>query len=209
MSVGIARGTNEDGRGAPPLPRRIQADLPEWVARMAGERSGELGSVEGRVALTNALAARNVREGSGGPFAALVWDLDRGELTSVGVNLVLASHLSGLHAEMVAISLAQSRLGVWDLSGARRQLVVNWRPCVMCFGAVIWSGVRDLAIAGSGPELERITGFDEGPTPAGWRGELERRGIRVTDGVAREQAIDVFRAYAASGSRAYNPSGRG
>lgn len=207
MSLDAARAKREEADAAR-LPRRIEAELPAWVTSVVGERAGELADVQGRVALTNALAARNVREGSGGPFAALVWDLDRGQLVSAGVNLVLASHLSSLHAETVALSLAQTRLGAWDLSGARRQLVVNWRPCIMCFGAVIWSGVRDLAIAGSGPQMERITGFDEGPVPARWREELERRGIRVTDGLAREAALAVFRDYAARGQRAYNPSGR-
>jgi tRNA(Arg) A34 adenosine deaminase TadA len=82
--------------------------------------------------------------------------------------------------------------------------VVNWRPCAMCYGAVIWSGIRSLAIAGSGPDLEQITGFDEGPVPADWAGELQRRGIEVIDGLLRNEARRVFEAFRAGGNFVYN-----
>src|SRR3712207_9340599 len=40
--------------------------------------------------------------------------------------------------------------------------------------------------------LFRSTGFDEGPMPTDWKAELEQRGIRVTAGVLRDDAIAVF-----------------
>ena len=73
----------------------------------------------------------------------------------------------------MAIALAQAAVGSWDLGAEGlppHQLVVNWRPCVMCFGSVLWSGVVDLVLAGTGPELESLTGFDEGPMPPGLGG---------------------------------------
>ena len=125
-----------------------------------------LATDEDKVRLTNVLASRNHREDTGGPFAALVVDSATGVLVSAGVNVVLASGLSSTHAEVTALSLAQTRLGTWNLGaqGAPSlELVVNWRPCIMCYGAAMWSGVRRLVIAGDGPELETLTGFDEGP----------------------------------------------
>ena len=74
----------------------------------------------------------------------------------------------------------------------------------MCFGAVLWSGVRSLVIAGAGPELEQITGFDEGPMPADWRGELAKRGIELTEDILREEALVDFRIFAASQPVIYN-----
>ena len=74
----------------------------------------------------------------------------------------------------------------------------------MCCGAVFWSGVRALVIAGSGPELERITGFDEGPIHPAWAVELARRGVEVTDGVLREETCAMFQSFAASGRPVYN-----
>jgi hypothetical protein len=74
----------------------------------------------------------------------------------------------------------------------------------MCFGAVLWSGVRSLVIAGDGPELEAITGFDEGPVHPDWRGELAKRGIELVEDVLRTAALADYRAYAASRQFVYN-----
>jgi hypothetical protein len=116
-----------------------------------------------------------------------------------------------MHAEVMALSLAQRALDRWDLGadGAELELVVNWRPCVMCYGAAMWGGVRSLAIAGEGREVEELTGFDEGPMPADWVGEFERRGIRVSIGLGHDDAIEVFRAFGASDAVVYNARGGG
>jgi tRNA(Arg) A34 adenosine deaminase TadA len=74
----------------------------------------------------------------------------------------------------------------------------------MCYGAVPWSGVRSLVVAGDGPELEAITGFDEGPVHPEWRRELERRGIEVVTDVLQQEAIAVYREFAASAQLVYN-----
>jgi tRNA(Arg) A34 adenosine deaminase TadA len=174
------------------------ARLPDWVLEEIGPDLPRLASEEDRMRLVNRLADRNHREGAGGPFAALVADSQTGEILSVGVNLVLAGNLSSLHAEVVAISLAQVRLGTWDLAAHEKapfELVVNWRPCAMCYGATMWSGIERLVIAGDGDEIERFTGFDEGPMRDDWREQFERRGITVVGDVLRDEAVAVFRAY--------------
>lgn len=182
------------------LARRFVIDLPAWVADELADVPDVLPTHEDRMALVHRLAARNFVEGNGGPFAAIVVERGTGRIVSVGVNVVLASGVSAAHAEVVALGLAQARLGTWDLGGtglAAHELVVNWRPCVQCYGAALWSGVTSLVVAGSGPELEEITSFDEGPMVADWAEQFEARGISVLDGVLREQAIAVFHDYAA------------
>ena len=67
----------------------------------------------------------------------------------------------------------------------------------MCYGATMWSGVRRLVIAGEGPELEELTGFDEGPMVEDWKEQFYDRGIEVVTGVLREEAIAVFAEYGA------------
>ena len=184
------------------------ASLPPWLVAELDQLPATLPTAEDRMRLVNQLADRNWREGNGGPFAALVVDHATGELVSAGVNVVLSSGLSSAHAEVTALSLAQVALGTWDLGAGRDlELVVNWRPCAMCFGATIWSGVRHLAVAGSGPECERLTRFDEGPVTAEWVAELEGRGIHVTDDVLRDDAIAVFAAYGRSDATVYNARG--
>ncbi len=172
--------------------------LPGWIDDALQDVPDVLPTREERMRLVNRLAARNFREGNGGPFAAIVAESATGRIVSVGVNVVLGTGISSGHAEVTALGLAQARLGTWDLGGAGlpdHELVVNWRPCVQCYGATLWSGVRTLVIAGSGPELEEITTFDEGPMHDDWRREFEQRGITVVSDVLREEAISVFRAY--------------
>ncbi|NCC04560.1 MAG: nucleoside deaminase [Proteobacteria bacterium] len=150
---------------------------------------------------------RNFQRNTGGPFAAGIFERDSGRVVVIGVNRVMPFQCSSAHAEVMAISLAQKLLGVYDLGAPglpAYQLVVNWRPCAMCFGAVLWSGVRSLVIAGEGPELEKITGFDEGPIHPDWRAELSRRGIEVVEDVLRAEALEAYREFAASQSFVYN-----
>ncbi|MBF6183951.1 nucleoside deaminase [Nocardia farcinica] len=177
------------------MPRSYGATLPQWVFDELADSPAVLPTDAERMALVHRLAARNPREGAGGPFAALVVDSRSGEVVSAGVNLVLSSGLSVAHAEVTALSLAQTRVRAWDLGAAdapQRELVVNWRPCAQCYGAVLWSGVKRLVVAGEGPEVEQLTGFDEGPMREDWAAQLRRRGIEVVVGVLREQALDVF-----------------
>jgi tRNA(Arg) A34 adenosine deaminase TadA len=198
------------GRMDAALSTSFSAALPSWlVDDLDAIAARPLDTIEQRMSLVNELADRNWRAGNGGPFAAIVVDAASGALVSVGVNVVLESGLSGTHAEMMALSLAQRAVGGWDLGadGAVLELVVNWRPCVMCYGATMWSGVRALTIAGEGAEVEELTGFDEGPMPEDWAGEFERRGIRVSVGVGHDEALEVFRSFGSSDAVVYNARG--
>lgn len=182
--------------------------MPEWV----GEECARFGwgpspEPARRLELVLRLARRNFEEQSGGPFAAAVFRMDTWELVVAGVNRVVPSHCSAAHAEVVTLSLAQQYYRAFDLGGPglpAHELVVSWRPCAMCFGALPWSGIRSLLIAGSGDELERLTGFDEGPIHPEWKRELEQRGIAVSEGPTQSQAVAVFRDFAASGALVYN-----
>ncbi len=181
------------------LSTRFEVELPSWVAEEAGAAGDVLATLEQRMQLVNHLADLNFRDGGGGPFAAIVVERASGRVLSAGVNRVLASHLSVSHAEVVALSLAQRARGTWDLgaSGApSTELVVNWRPCLQCCGAALWAGVSHIVIPDDSDELEAITGFDEGPVVDDWIGEFARRGIAVTKGVGRAEALRVFRDYA-------------
>ncbi|CAG36669.1 hypothetical protein DP1940 [Desulfotalea psychrophila LSv54] len=150
---------------------------------------------------------QNIRQETGGPFAAGIFEKESGRLVMLGVNRVMPLNCSSAHAEVMAISLAQQKLENFDLGAPgmpEHELVVNWRPCIMCLGALMWSGARHLTIAGSGPELEEITGFDEGFVPDDWQAQLALRSISVTDNMLTEKAVEVFYEFAKSGSHVYN-----
>ncbi len=182
-------------------------DLPDWAIEELNVLPTHFETVEARMAVVIEFSRRNFQSNTGGPFAAGIFERDSGRLVVIGVNRVVPFQCSSAHAEVVAISLAQKLLGVYDLGAPglpAHQVVVNWRPCAMCFGAVLWSGVRSLVIAGEGPELEEITGFDEGPVHPDWRAELSRRGIEVVEDVLRTQALKAYREFAASQPFVYN-----
>lgn len=188
-------------------PLEFSLTLPAWAGAHLEALPDCLPDPDERMRLILDLARHNFQRDTGGPFAAGVFEAGTGRLVAVGVNRVVPCGCSSAHAEVMALALAQRRLGVYDLGGAglpAHELVVNWRPCVQCYGALLWSGVRHLTIPGSGPELEELTGFDEGPIHPDWAGELARRGIAVHDGVLRDEAVELFREFRASARLVYN-----
>lgn len=188
-------------------PNEVSINLPEWLIEEQKKLPSTYPSIEERVRLVIRLSQMNIDHETGGPFAAAVFEKQTGKLVSIGVNRVMPLNCSSAHAEIVALSLAQRKLGTFDLGGAglpEHQLVVNWRPCIMCYGAVIWSGVRSLILGGSGSEMEQLTGFDEGPLGDNWIEKLEYRGIQVTPNLLPDEAIKVFHSFKERNMAVYN-----
>lgn len=185
--------------------------LAEWATLFLREAGSVFPTAESRMRLAIALAARNIEEGTGGPFGAAIFERESGRLVSAGMNLVMSANASIAHAEIVAIVLAQARLGTYDLGAEgipALDLVTSVEPCAMCLGAIHWSGLRGL-LCGARDEDARAIGFDEGPKPAAWWTALEARGIAVRRDVLREEAASVLRRYAAAGGPIYNPCRNG
>jgi tRNA(Arg) A34 adenosine deaminase TadA len=159
---------------------------------------------EAKLALAIQLSHRNIELGSGGPFGAAVFD-GEGHLLSVGVNRVVPQTCSVAHAEMMAYMTAQSRTQRSRLNetGERIVLATSAQPCCMCYGATFWAGIDELLIGASSADVMELTEFDEGPLPADWRGELERRGIAVREGILRDAAREVLRRYSELGGKFY------
>ncbi len=151
-------------------------------------------------------AAMNVEENTGGPFSAGIFEIQTGKLISLGVNLVATQNLSILHAEMVAIALAQQVLGTYDLGATgmpHYELIASVEPCAMCYGAIPWSGVRHV-VTGALDEDARAIGFDEGPKPSDWIKALQDRNIKVTTRLEREAARQILQNYMQRGGHIYN-----
>jgi len=181
--------------------------LPDWVPRFVEAWTAPTQTAEERMALAVALSAENVARGTGGPFAAVVYEADTHRVVSAGVNVVVPQRTSLAHGEIVALLLAQEAHGTHDLGGESLptlELVTSSQPCIQCYGAIIWSGVRRVSVAARGADVESIVGFDEGPVPADWVEQWALRGIETTVDVLRDQACDVLRAYKASGAPVYN-----
>ena len=182
---------------------QVHLTLPPWV-HQAIDPNTVCTTPEARMALAIELARLNIDRRTGGPFGAAVFT-GEGRLVSVGVNRVVPSACSVAHAEMLAFMTAQLRLQRFRLNedGSKFILATSAQPCCQCYGASFWAGIDTLEIGARADDVHELTEFDEGPLPADWAGELERRGIAVLRDVSRDAARAVLAAYGAAGGTAY------
>ncbi|MEZ0469414.1 nucleoside deaminase [Luteimonas salinilitoris] len=190
------------------LRAQLQLALPAWVHEAVDPDAAVSGDAD-KVALAVELSRRNVEAGSGGPFGAAVFGPDD-RIVAVGVNRVLAQHCSVAHAETMACMLAQQRLqrarlnrDDQDRPAGHYTLATSAQPCCQCYGATVWAGIDRLLIGARAEDVMALTEFDEGPLPADWAGELERRGIAVVRDLHRDAACEVLRAYGTGGGERY------
>ena len=179
----------------------IVVALPDWVSDRL-DAAAVHATDEARMKVAIDLARENVARG-GGPFGAVVFDAATGKVVAPGVNLVVQRRCSVLHAEIVAIALAQARLGSHTMAGSGFELFSSSEPCAQCLGAVCWSGVARLVCGAEARDAEAI-GFDEGPRPVDWQAQVESRAIRVTRGLLGSDARAVLAEYARRGGPIYN-----
>ena len=186
-------------------PNGIEIVQPQWIEAFSQSYVATT-DLSKRMAFVIAAARQNIVEKTGGPFAAAVFESASGTLVSLAVNVVTTQRLSILHAEMVAITIAQKKLDTYDLGGKElpsHDLFASTEPCAMCFGAIPWSGVRRVVTGAQDSDARKI-GFDEGPKPGDWAASLRERGIEVMTDVERQQAADVLDFYLASHGHIYN-----
>ncbi len=187
---------------------QIHLTLPAWVHESVDTARSYSGD-EDKVALAIALSRHNVEAGSGGPFGAAVFGPD-GRVVAVGVNRVQPQTCSVAHAETMAYMLAQQRTQRARLNRDADDnplgpytLATSSQPCCQCYGATVWAGIDRLLIGARSEDVESLTEFDEGPLPADWPGELQRRGIEVVRDILRDDACRVLRAWGESGAGRY------
>ncbi|MCK9502666.1 MAG: nucleoside deaminase [Porticoccaceae bacterium] len=177
----------------------ITISLPPWLQQLNAPQHFD--SMAAAMKLAIAAARRNSLEG-GGPFGAAVVD-ENLELVSLGVNLVIPAGSSIFHAEMVALLLAEQKLGSHSLAARGNfTLLTSCEPCAMCFGALPFAGIAHVVCAATTADAQAI-GFDEGDKPECWQDSLKKRGIAVTTGLLRSDAVAVLDQYRSSGGRLY------
>ena len=182
----------------------VHIAYPAW-ARPFDEPGRRYESDIDKMGLAIDLARENILTNTGGPFGAAVFQRGSGKLVAIGMNLVLPLKNSVLHAEVVALMMAEARLGSFSLgkeAGVEHELFTSCEPCAMCLGAVHWSGVTRLVSGATKGDVEKIK-FDEGPVfPDSYR-YLEERGMATTFGVCRAEAREVLELYARRSGTVY------
>ena len=183
----------------------VLLDIPDWIGDVV-----DWGKVhttdEDRMRLAIELARQNVLRGTGGPFGAAIFERSTGALLSAGVNSVVRLNNSTLHAEMLAIVMAQHRIGSYTLAGspqASYELFSSCDPCAMCLGAVLWSGLRRM-VTGADRDDATALSFEEGPVFPQSYTYLEERGVAITRSVLRLEAAAVLELYRRQGGQIYN-----
>jgi tRNA(Arg) A34 adenosine deaminase TadA len=185
----------------------VRLTLPSWLEKMLAKETLLFPSAEERMRWVIELSRKNVENKSGGPFAAAVFANPGGKLLAAGVNRVEPLNCSPAHAEVMAIAFAQQNLRTWDLgkdAETPAELVTSSQPCLMCLGATLWSGVTRITYAATAADVTSILGFDEGPLPAAWPQELQKRGIKVEAEFLRAEAVVVLELYKKKQGTIYN-----
>lgn len=182
------------------LPTYLAITLPEWVAATVATWPQTHDDAE-RMRQVLALARESIERDAGGPFAAAVYDGAR--VVAVGINRVIPERNSVLHAEVLALMLAEQHYASHDLGGVPDlTLVSSCEPCAMCLGATLWSGILRV-VSGAARADAEAAGFDEGPVFPASHAYLAARGIELVHGVLREEAAALFDLYRARGGRVY------
>ena len=141
-------------------------------------------------------------EGSG-PFLAAIYDKN-GDLVVKTSNTVVNGCCSHYHAEINAIKEAEKIYSTYDLSKQDLSLYITAEPCMMCIGAIMWSGIKKVFYGIPSVMVEKITGFDEGFKPD-WIKEFGKRGIAVYGNIAPELGEHALREYIETGHKVYKP----
>jgi len=102
------------------------------------------------------LARKNVQDGKGGPFGAVI--VKDGEVVASAMNEVTATDDPTAHAEVVAIRQACKSLGSYQLDGC--DIYSSCEPCPMCLGAIYWSRPDHVYYAATRKDAA-ASGFDD------------------------------------------------
>lgn len=146
---------------------------------------------------------KNYTAKGAGPFLAAIYD-DKGNLLAKTSNSVVNETCSHNHAEMNAIREVEKIFGTYDLSKYNLSLYITAEPCMMCIGAIMWSGIKNVYYGIPSKTVEKITGFDEGFKPD-WLEEFRKRGITVYGNIATEIGEKAMREYIENGHKIYKP----
>ena len=138
-----------------------------------------------------------------GPFCAAICD-NQGNILTIAHNSVLIDNSSLSHAEINAIRQIQQKFNTYDLSKYNLSICITAEPCVMCMGAIMWSGIKNVYYGVSSDIVEKITGFDEGYKP-NWQNYFEQKGIQVIGNIESDACIEILNLYVNSNRKIYKP----
>jgi guanine deaminase len=135
------------------------------------------------------LSEKNVAEGLGGPFGAVI--VKDGEVIGASGNKVVPDNDPTAHAEVSAIRLACQKLGNFSLEGC--VIYTSCEPCPMCLGAIYWARIDKIYYGNNKADAAAI-GFDDQFIYEELDRPAEERKLPMTE-LLRDEALGAFRAW--------------
>ena len=124
-------------------------------------------------------------------FIAAIYD-NKGKLIAKAANSVVTGSCSLNHAEINVIREAERILGTYDLSPYHLSLYTSAEPCIMCAGAIIWSGIKEVYYGVPLECIQELANEDQGPK-INLLDEFKKRGIIVYGGIEVEEGQKIVR----------------
>src|SRR6476661_5785681 len=141
------------------------------------------------------LATRNVKEGLGGPFGAVL--VKDGKIIAESGNKVTTTNDPTAHAEVSTIRLACNELNTFDLAGC--VIYTSCEPCPMCLGAIYWARLDKIYYANTKSDAAAI-GFDDQFIYEELDRPMADRKLPVVQ-LLRDEALKSFRLWDSSESK--------
>ena len=165
---------------------------PDWLLAVVspGERLPDDAALMARAI---AVGGANLEHTGGGPFGAVVADGDR-RVVGIGTNLVVPTHDSTAHAEIMALRRAEEALESYSLRINGFTLYTSAAPCLMCAAALGWAGVPRVVAAARRADVEAL-GFIEGPSGFDAADVLRNAGIVYEADCLRDDAVALLGRY--------------
>lgn len=138
------------------------------------------------------LSAKNVKEGLGGPFGAVI--VKDGQVVAASANKVVPSNDPTAHAEVSAIRLACQNLNTYVLEGC--MIYTSCEPCPMCLGAIYWARIEKIYYANTKVDAAQI-GFDDHFIYQELDRPMAERKLPVVQ-LLRDEAISAFKLWETS-----------
>jgi len=139
-----------------------------------------------------ALAEKNVAEGTGGPFGAVI--VRDGEIIGEGTNRVTSDNDPTAHAEVMAIRNACEKLGTYSLEGC--EVYTSCEPCPMCLSAIYWARLDRIFYGNTKADAAEID-FDDAFLYTEIPKPISERTI-PTKQILHDESIKAFQAWAVS-----------
>lgn len=113
------------------------------------------------------------------PIGAVI--VKNGRVVAKGYNMVISKNDPTMHAEIVAIRKACKVFKNYRLENS--VIYVTVEPCLMCFGAIIHSRIKELVFGTEEPKFGAFSVYNVNPK------------IKVVNGVMEEQCKQILRDF--------------